>query len=497
MLLLKLDEKIQKPLYQQIWEQIREKIEKRVLLPGEKLPSTRRLANSLSIHRSTVANAYQELWALGFVDMRPGACPRVRNRMQIATADNRTEKGLIDWHRAASEASTAIWQTNRTFQSRINRQENIDIINFSSMDMDCRLFPLEKFRSCLNRVIKSQGISILGYGDPAGFFPLREYIAHHLQKHGISVTSNEILITNGLQQGIDLVFRMLAAPGKSVAIESPAYKEIIPLLKFCGLKPIEIPIRTDGMDLSILADQMEQEHPCLVYTMPNFQRPTGVSTSQSHRERLLSLCKQYGTPILEDGFEEEMKYYGRVVLPIKSMDKRDIVIYCGTFSKVLFPGIRIGWVAAEKECIERLMAIRSFSDLSSSMILQAGVYEFCQQGYYDCHVNKMHRFFRKRMQTILTALNRYILPEWAEWKEPSGGYLVWIKLKFPVLAEEKLDKFFTAHGIQVKVTNHFFSSEERGTYLRLSISMLNEAEITEGIQRLAQALGQLYAASQS
>lgn len=497
MLLLKLDERNSKPLYQQILEQIREKIENRVLLPGEMLPSTRRLANSLNIHRSTVANAYQELWALGFVDMRPGACPRVRKRMQIATPDNRTEKGLIDWNRTASAASTVIWQANRHSQSHLNRQENTPVIDFSSTDMDCRLFPLEKIRSCLNHAIKSQGNSILTYGDPAGFFPLRKYIAHHLQNHGISVTSDEILITNGLQQGIDLVFRMLAAPGKSVAIESPAYKEAIPLLKFCGLKPIEIPIRTDGMDLSVLADKMEQEHPSLVYTMPNFQRPTGVSTSQSHRERLLSLCETYGVPILEDGFEEEMKYYGRVVLPIKSMDKHHLVIYCGTFSKTLFPGIRIGWVAAEKECIERLMAIRSISDLSSSMILQAGVYEFCQRGYYDCHVNKMHRFFRKRMQTILTALNHYILPKWAEWEEPSGGYLIWLKLKFPVSLEEDLNKFFTQYGIQVKITDHFFSFEAKGTYLCLSISMLNEAEITEGIQRLAQSLAQLYAASQS
>lgn len=497
MLLLELDEKIHKPQYQQILEQIREKIEQRLLLPGEKLPSTRRLANSLGIHRSTVANAYQELWALGFVDIRPGSCPRVRERMQIATADNRTEKGLIDWNHTASAASTAIWQTNCNFQSPTGQQENLHMINFSSMDMDCRLFPLETFRSCLNRAIKAQGISILGYGDRAGFFPLREYIAHHLQSHGISVTSDEILITNGLQQGIDLVFRMLAAPGKSVAIESPTYKEIIPLLKFCGLKPIEIPIRDDGMDLAILADKLEKDHPSLVYTMPNFQNPTGVSTSQSHRERLLSLCKAHGIPILEDGFEEEMKYFGRVILPIKSMDKQHLVIYCGTFSKVLFPGIRIGWVAAEKECIERLMAIRSFSDLSSSMILQAGVYEFCQHGYYDRHVNKMHRFFRKRMQTVLTALRHHILPEWAEWKEPSGGYLIWLKLKFPVLSEDKLDKLFTSHGIQVEFGDQFFSSETKDTYLRLSISKLNEAEIIEGIQRLGQTLEKLYAETQS
>jgi DNA-binding transcriptional MocR family regulator len=494
MLLLELNDRIRKPQYQQIIEQIREKIAARLLHPGEKLPSSRRLADSLGIHRSTVANAYQELWALGFIDLRPGVCPCVRDRMQIATAANRTEKGLINWDQIASAANNKIWQTNLAFQSELGKTENPAMINFSSLDMDCRLFPLENFRSCLNRAIKTQGISILGYGDRAGFFPLREYIAHHLQNHGISVTSEEILITNGLQQGIDLVFRMLAAPGKSVAIESPTYKEIIPLLRFCGLKPLEIPIRRDGMDLSILEETIRNEHPALVYTMPNFQNPTGVSTSQAHRERLLSLCKTYRIPILEDGFEEEMKYFGRVVLPIKSMDKQHLVIYCGTFSKVLFPGIRIGWVAAEKECIERLMAIRSFSDLSSSMILQAGIYEFCQHGYYDRHVSKMHRLFRKRMQTAMNALHQYISPRWAEWTEPSGGYLLWLKLKPLPCDEMNWEIFFTAHGVKVAFGDHFFSSETADTYLRLSISKLNESEIIEGIQRLAKALKHIHTA---
>ena len=492
MLLLELNDKIRKPQYQQIIEQIREKIATRLLHPDEKLPSSRRLADSLGIHRSTVANAYQELWALGFIELRPGACPRVRDRMQIATAANRTEKGLIDWQQIASQANNTIWQTNLDFQSELGKTADPNRINFSSLDMDCRLFPLENFRSCLNRAIKTQGIAILGYGERAGFSPLREYIAHHLQNHGISVTSEEILITYGLQQGIDLVFRMLAAPGKSVAIESPTYKEIIPLLRFCGLKPLEIPIRRDGMDLDILENIFQTEHPALVYTMPNFQNPTGVSTSQAHRERLLSLCKTYRIPILEDGFEEEMKYFGRVVLPIKSMDKQHLVIYCGTFSKVLFPGIRIGWVAAEKECIERLMAIRSFSDLSSSMILQAGIYEFCHHGYYDRHVSKMHRLFRKRMQTAIAALHQYISPLWAEWAEPSGGYLLWLKLTPQPSQIIDWEKLFTSYGIQFAFGDNFFSSERTDTYLRLSISQLNESEIIEGIQRLANALRHIH-----
>ncbi len=342
MLLLTVDEHSPEPIYRQIIAQIRDKIAGRVLLPGEKLPSTRRLADQLAIHRSTAAAAYQELWALGFVDLSPGSCPRVRDRMQIATAADRGEKGLVDWQATASQPSDALWQSYRRLDPP-GRESTPALINFASMNMDSRLFPLESFRACLDRAMKNHGDVLLGYGARAGFRPLREYIARRLQSHGISVTADEILITNGSQQGIDLVFRMIAAPGKTVAIEAPTYDYVLPLLRFYGLRPVEIPVRRDGMDLDALAAAIAADRPVLVYTMPTFQNPTGISTGQAHRERLLSLCEQHRIPILEDGFEEEMKYSGRIVLPVKSMDRHHLVIYCGTFSKVLFPGARVGW----------------------------------------------------------------------------------------------------------------------------------------------------------
>ena len=492
MLLLKFDEKSRKPKYQQILEQIRQKIETRVLRPGEKLPSTRRLADKLGIHRSTVSIAYQELWALGFIDLRPGSCPRVRKRKQVVQAVNRTEKTVIDWEVAASEESSTILQTYLSFHSGTNRKNGSSLINFRSLDMDRRLFPLETFRSCLNRAIKEQGIALLGYGDCAGFPPLREYIARRLQKHGISVTPEEILITNGSQHGIDLVFRMIASPGKTVVIESPTYDYMPPLLRFSGLRPIEVPVGHGGMDLSILEETIQKEHPVLIYTMPNFHNPTGISTGQAHRERLLSLSEMHRIPILEDGFEEEMKYFGKVVLPIKSMDRHHLVIYCGTFSKVLFPGLRIGWIAAARECIERLTAIRRYSEVSPGMILQAGIDEFCREGFYDRHISRMHRVFRKRMHAAIHALNRHISPEWAQWTEPNGGYLIWLKLK-PV-SSPSLDwkNLFASHGVEITPGKYFFYSENPGTYLRLSISTLNEEEIAEGVQRLSKALDHVY-----
>jgi len=285
---------------------------------------------------------------------------------------------------------------------------------------------------------------------------------------------------------------MIAVPGKAVVVESPTYDLVPPLLRFYGLRPVEIPIRDDGMDLSLLTDAIERERPILVYTMPSFQNPTGVSTSQAHRERLLSLCERHRIPILEDSFDEEMKYFGRVVLPIKSIDKHHTVIYSGTFSKVLFPGVRIGWIAAERECVERLTAIRRFSELSANLVLQAAIHEFCQKGYYDGHISRIHRVFRKRMRTAIQALHRYIPPEWADWTEPSGGYLIWLKLRSVSSQLPDLEGLFAAHGVKVALGHDFFPSDTAATCLRLSISRLNEAEIVAGVERLAMALRHLY-----
>jgi len=157
------------------------------------------------------------------------------------------------------------------------------------LDMDRRLLPVDPLRGCLNRVMRLRGDELLRYGDPEGYRPLRECIARRLQQHCVSVGPEEILITNGSQQALDLIFRMMAAPGRAVAVESPTYGLVFPLLKLSGLKPLEIPMGPEGMDLDVLEAKLRKHPPALVYTMPNFQNPTGRSTSQAHREKLLAL----------------------------------------------------------------------------------------------------------------------------------------------------------------------------------------------------------------
>lgn len=492
MLLLKLDERSRRPLFRQIIDQIRGKIETRVLRPADKLPSTRRLAAQLGIHRSTASLAYQELWALGFLDLRPGACPRVRERAVLAGPAEHSESPRVDWAALASKTGNAALRDHFRYNAARPARDP-RAIDFSSLEMDHRLFPLESFRGSLNRALKKHGAALFRYGERAGFGPLRETLARRMQSHGIAVRPEEILVTNGSQQGLDLVCRLFAAPGKRVAVESPTYGHILPLLRCHGLQPVEVPVRPDGLDLARLGRVLKDKRPAFVYTMPAFQNPSGVTTSQAHRERLLSLCERAGVPLLEDGYDEEMKYFGRVVLPIKSMDRRGLVIYCGTFSKILFPGLRIGWTAADAGCIERLTALRTFSEHSSSPILQAAVQEFCENGAYERHIARMHRVFRKRMTAALRALRRHIKPEWADWNEPAGGYLIWLAMKPGPPPGLDWQAGLASHGVLASPGCLFFPSTSPASHLRLSISTLDEDEIEAGVERLARAFRKIYA----
>ena len=494
-MLLTLDKAPGKPLAAQIRAQLLELLGRGTLRVGECLPSTRQLAEQLGVHRTTVAEAYQELWSLGWLELRPGSRARVRSRTGLAPArpgpaaagacptEARTDPAATDafpW--AAHMGGVAQGLVDRAARPA---PVGDGVISFRSMTMDPRLIPAETFRGCLARVLRRRGAALLGYGAREGFRPLREYLARRLAGYGIQAGPDEILLTHGSQQALDLVFRMLG-PGRRIALENPSYEQVFLLLELAGQTPVPVPMGRDGLDLDALEACCERDPPALLYTMPNFHNPMGISTSQSHRERLLALCGRFGVPILEDGFEEEMKYFGRVTLPIKSMDRRGGVIYCGTFSKVLLPGIRVGWLVAPPTCIRTLAALRRVSELCPDQVLPAALHAFCESGHYDLHLSRMHRVFRSRLRAALAALREFMPPGRVRWQEPVGGYLLWLELSGP--ADLDWEAHCAAHGVEVCAGSRFFLGPAPATRLRLSISTLDEAQIREGLRRLGQAI---------
>lgn len=489
MVLLKIKRKSRVPIYQQIIDQIIEMISQNTLEEGMNLPSSRALAAKLGLDRTTVYHAYQELIARGYIGSTPGSYSRVRKRPAVASPERKSEMSLIDWAEKSSRASDSLYKFFLNYSPEKAVRMPSDMINLSPLNLDHRVFPADDFRRSINQVLVNEGPEILAYGDYAGYTPLREYVAQRMKIHGVSIFPEEILITNGAQQAIDLVLNLFARPGAKVAIETPTYANVIPLMRYHQMNIIEIPMNNDGMNLNFLRQKFQSDPPDFIYTIPNFHNPTGITTSQVHREELLHICEKHRIPIIEDGFEEEMKYFGKIVLPIKSMDKNQIVIYLGTFSKVLFPGIRIGWIAAEKECLQRIIAIKRFSDLSSSTLIQAALNSFCRQGYYDLHIKRMHRIFRKRMQIALQTMDAHF-PEGVQWTKPDGGYTIWVKLPKPYHDENMFKDLLIKNGVLVSPGEYYFHGKTPKKYFRISISSLTEDEIEEGILRLGQALRQ-------
>jgi DNA-binding transcriptional MocR family regulator len=491
-LLIKIERESKKALFRQIMDQIIDLVESGILKSGDRLPASRSMAESVGVDRSTVYKAYQELWARGYLESRPGAYSTIRKRARRATRTSKPQKGVIDWPARMTPASGDVYDSYIKEKTFFPHSIGPEVINFVPLSPDSRLFPMEAFRKCMNHVLSWKGVELLKYGSPFGYEPLREFIAERMQLHGVSVDVHEIMISTGAQNGIELLLKLLVQPGSCVVFESPTYSRAVDIFRMASVKLIEVPMISDGMDLEALETLMNIESPALVYTIPNFHNPTGITTNQDHRERLLGICRQHGVPLVEDGFEEEMKYFGKAVLPIKSMDRGQVVIYLGTFSKVLFPGLRIGWIAADRTCIEHLFPIQRASILSGNLLDQAALDHFCRSGYYDLHIKRMHRVYRRRMLTALREMKACFRQKRISWTRPAGGYTIWIQLKGLSMSEADVVAHILHHGVMVLPGSTHFYGQPDGIYFRLSIAELDEAAIETGIKRLGSSLDQLY-----
>jgi len=479
-------------LHRQIIDEFVRLIDHGVLKPGRAVPPTRTLAANLGVNRSTACLAYQELIAMGYLDSRPGSYTTVRKRPSLMTSGFPKTGGSLPWAEMANEQSRILWRAYPSYRPEPDTSNDARIINLAQLEIDHRLYPTEDFRRCLNRVLVNLGPQILSYAEYGGYPPLRDYLARRLQIHGIAVSAEEILITNGASHAFDLILKLLARPRGIVISESPTYGTFLRVMKYYQVRVIGIPVREDGMDLAVLEKNLAEQRPLFVYTIPNFQNPTGVTTSQAHRERFIAACERFRVPIVEDGFEEDMKYRGLVPLPIKSMDKKQIVLYIGTFSKTLFPGIRIGWIAGDKEGIRRLAAISRFSQISVNSLSQVALNDFCREGYYDLHLKKMHRVFRKRMKTALEAMAA-CMPAGATWTRAEGGYFLWVTLPRPYADEKTAASFLVKHKVMASPGHYYYAGTGSKRHFRLSISNLEESRIREGIKRFGDAVREMLA----
>lgn len=475
------------PIFKQLVLEIQRQIETGQLMANESLPASRALAQQLSVSRSTVCRAYDELHALGYVESTQGGYTKVRKQVNVVSSEQNSMS--FDWQASVTASMRKLDHRIQSSYHRYDQAAKEKAIDFVSLSANNHKLAVDEFRKCMNKVIRHSGSELLSYGDSKGYLPLRQFIARHLKQHGISVSAEEILLTNGSQHSIDLVLRLLLETGDKVLVESPTYSMILPLLASYGASVCGLPMLETGVDLARLKKSVKDNLASkFLYTMSNFQNPTGITSSQQHREALYQVCAQYKLPIIEDSFVDELKYFGKTAMPIKALDKLGLVIYLGSFSKVIFSGIRIGWIVANRQCIDLLTSLKVATGLKSNVLDQAAMAQFCQQGFYQQHIKRIHTIYRKRMKLALTLAKQTFTDEPFTFTTPSGGYLLFVSATCQSINEEKLIKAINEQGVLVSSGGNYFPSKSDYAHFRISIASTDLDEIRQGFLSIKIAL---------
>ena len=475
------------PLYQQIQRFLQEQIHSGALLPQARLPASRELSASLGVSRVTVTNAYAELEAEGLVCSRPGSGTFVAPLLAELPESSSEHLSNDDWPMWQQELLNRAWLVPQWELDQFRDAATCsDSISFGEGLGATELFPVDDFRKALQTVLRRDGSEALGYGDRAGYPPLRATIAQIMTSQGIPTHPDHVLVTSGSHQALAMVAWLLLRPGDVVLVESPTYAGAIDLFRATKVRLLGIPVDEQGMQVEQVEDALRTARPRLVYTIPNFHNPTGVCLSRTRRHRLVALANRYDVPILEDDFAGDLRYEGRTRPALRTLDAKGDVIYVSTFSKVLMPALRVGFLIAAGPVFERLLAYKRFSDLATSNLMQRALEAYITVGRHKAHLRRACREYRLRRDAMLAALTRHV-PAEARWISPQGGLFLWLQLPNGLSAND-LYRTAVEGGVSFAPGSLFFPGQREQSYLRLNFVSHPPDVIEEGIRRLGVAI---------
>jgi GntR family transcriptional regulator/MocR family aminotransferase len=479
------------PLYQQIQQHITRLILDGTLVPHTRLPATRQMAADLGVNRITVSAAYAGLEAAGLVYGQAGRGTFVSESANQELAD----EPRVESH-ALRPGKQALWQESLAahplpaadvqWRPLLQRAQEPGIISFAGGAPDVGTFPITDFRSAMQAVFKRDGQGAMNYGEVQGYAPLREAICDFLREQGIAATPNEILITSGSQQALSLAAMALLQPGDCVAVESPTYTNVIQLLQWLRVRVLGIPLDDEGMRVDLLERLVKSQPVQLVYTIPTFHNPTGTTMSGKRRRALLALAQRYSLPILEDDYIGGLRYEGAYEPSLKAMDREGNIIHISTYSKMLMPGPRIGFVLTQDPLLERLVMLKHQIDIGASDLIQRTLEAYIGEGRWRAHTRRVSRIYRQRRDAMVAAMEEFFPPQ-AQWTTPKGGFFIWVRLPEEVSIH---DLYLSAleHGVAFAPGPMFFPGEPLYPAFRLSFSQRTEEQIHEGIRRLGEVL---------
>jgi 2-aminoadipate transaminase len=374
-----------------------------------------------------------------------------------------------------------------------------EVISFAGGLPASEVFPAARFQEACQRVLQTQAHLALQYGATEGYEPLRELIARHINRYGIQARPENVLITSGSQQALDLIGKLLINPGDKVLVEAPTYLGALQAFSVYGAEYVAVPSDADGLQTHMLEAPL-RSGPKFMYVLPNFQNPGGTTLSEGRRHELVLLADRFGIPIVEDDPYGQLRFEGEHLTPLVVLDRENLrrdhgysignVIYLSTFSKTLAPGLRLGWIVAPPEVIGKLTQLKQGADLHTSTFGQIVAYEVARDGFLDEHVKLIRRVYRERRDAMFEALTAEF-PSEVTWTHPQGGLFLWVTLPegmdaqqlFAAAIQENVafvpgDSFYAPNG----------STDEGKRHLRLNFSASDPEKIREGIRRLGVAI---------
>lgn len=474
-----------RPVAIQVKEYVKRLIIKGALQADQKLPSTREASGLLRVSRNTIIAAYEGLEDDGFTYAIPGKGSYVAAMANQSAADNRGADGSaawqIDWKARMNEYAVSAVELDMMKQGI---RANKGTISFTSIAPDERLFDLKDVRRAFLDRMAIEGQVLLNYGYAKGYKPLIEYLMRYMENKGVDISGKDLLITGGFTEGFDIVLSALRPSARRGAAicENPTHHTAIKNLRLQGFEITGIPMERDGINVELLEAVLQKQTNRfdLAYLTPSYHNPTGIVMSPAKRMAVMKLMMRYEIPVIEDGFNEELRYSGAHVAPlIATAGQGNGVIYIGSFSKVLFPGLRVGWVLGDRALIDALESIKRARTIHTSTVDQSILYQYLLNGNFDKYVKKARTEYKRKYE-LTKACCEARLPE-AQLTGDGGLHLF---LTFPAGVDTRqLLEACTEQGVIFTPGDRFFIQEGEGTNtLRLGFSRVTDENIERGIQ---------------
>ncbi len=395
-------------------------------------------------------------------------------------------------HRYAQRTKSAKSSIIRELLKLTQRPE---VISFAGGLPAPEVFPVARFQEACHRVLQTQAATALQYGPTEGYRPLRELIVAHMVRYGILANVDNVLITSGSQQALDLIAKLLINRGDRILVESPTYLGALQAFDLMGAEYVSVPIDDHGMQTCDMEHAL-RSGPKFMYILPNFQNPGGVTLSRKRRDQLVALSDKYGIPIIEDDPYGQLRYEGEHITPLVVLDRTNLardsgyklgnVIYLSTFSKVLAPGLRVAWIVAPPDVIAKLVQLKQSADLHTSTFTQMVTYEVARDGFIDEHVKVIRATYKERRDQMLAALQDYFPPE-VSWTHPQGGLFLWVTMP-PGVDSSKLLESALRQDVAFVPGQPFYPNGDEGSHMRLNFSNAKPEMIREGVRRLSIAV---------